>query len=301
MRYKGLGDSIKAQESKIDSLRDKQKGLDVTTKDGAASYLKYQKDIDAATTQLKSLESQQTRAKTSLEYQKSGLASLQTEYKQITTISSSYVERLKAEGKQQEANKAQMTGYKDSISNLNKQLSAQEKELERVATASGKDSSAYKTQVTRVNETATALAKTKTSMTELDSAMKKANPSVFTRIKTAISGTNKEAEKTPSLFKKIVAGGLVTNAISNGFSTLTSSLKSTITSGLELDEAGEKINDTCKNMGKNANDIQILGDQMGYLRAQTGASGTEINTMQKSVDSFTHGVTEKKRPLFPQA
>ncbi|MFD1429714.1 tape measure protein [Lacticaseibacillus mingshuiensis] len=292
-RYKGLGDSIKAQESKIESLRDKQKGLDVTTKDGAESYLKYQKDIDSATTQLKSLEAQQTRAKSSLEYQKSGLAGLQTEYKQITTVSNSYVERLKAEGKQQEANKAQMTGYKDIISNLNKQLSAQEKELSRIATASGKDSDAWRTQKVRVDETATALAKTKTSMTELDSAMKKANPSVFSRIKTAIEGTNKQAEKTPSLFKKIVAGGLVTNAISNGFSTLTSSIKSTITSGLELDEAGEKINDTWKNMGKNANDIQILGDQMGYLRAQTGASGTEINTMQKSVDSFTHGVTEK--------
>jgi tape measure domain-containing protein len=293
VRYKGLGDSIKAQEAKIESLREKQKGLDVTTKAGAESYLKYQKDIDAATTQLKSLESQQSRAKSSLEYQKSGLAGLQTEYKQITTVSNAYVERLKAEGKQQEANKAQMVGYKDSISNLNKQLSAQEKELERVATASGKDSDAWLTQKVRVDETATALAKAKTSMTELDSAMKKANPSVFTRIKTAIECTNKQAKKTPSLFKKIVAGGLVTNAISNGFSTLTSSIKSTITSGLELDEAGEKINDTWKNMGKNANDIQILGDQMSYLRAQTGASGTEINTMQKSVDSFTHGVTEK--------
>lgn len=293
VRYKGLGDSIKAQETKIESLREKQKGLDVTTKDGAASYLKYQKNIDSATTQLKSMEAQQARAKTSLEYQKSGLASLQTEYKQITTVSNSYVERLKAEGKQQEANKAQMTGYKDSISNLNKQLSAQEKELSRIATASGKDSDAWRTQKVRVDETATALAKTKTSMTELDSAMKKANPSVFTRIKTAIKGTNKEADKTPSLFKKIVAGGLVTNALSNGFSTVTSAIKSTLKSGLELNEAGEKLNDTWKNMGKSANDITILGSQLGYLRSQTGATGLEVNTLQKTVDTMTKGVTDK--------
>lgn len=293
VRYKGLGDSIKAQEAKIESLREKQKSLDVTTKDGASSYLKYQKDIDSATTQLKSMEAQQTRAKTSLEYQKSGLASLQTEYKQITTVSSSYVERLKAEGKQQEANKAQMTGYKDSISNLNKQLSAQEKELSRIATASGKDSDAWRTQKVRVNETATALANTKTSMNELDSAMKKANPSVFTRIKTAIKGTNKEADKTPSLFKKIVAGGLVTNALSNGFSTVTSAIKSTLKSGLELNEAGEKLNDTWKNMGKSANDITILGSQLGYLRSQTGATGLEVNILQKTVDTMTKGVTDK--------
>lgn len=292
VRYKGLGDSIKAQEAKIESLREKQKGLDVTTKDGAASYLKYQNDIDSATTQLKSMEAQQTRAKTSLEYQKSGLASLQTEYKQITTVSSSYVERLRAEGKQQEANKAQMMGYKDSISNLNKQLSAQEKELERVATASGKDSSAYKTQVTRVNETATALAKTKTSMSELDGEMKKANPSVFTRIKTAIEGTNKQAEKTPSLFKKIVAGGLVTNAISNGFSSLTSAMKTTISSGLDLAEAGEKSAAAWSAMGKSASEVKSLGSQVSDLNTKSGLTIATIGGMQKTIDTMTHGNTQ---------
>lgn len=292
VRYKGLGDSIKAQEAKIESLREKQKGLDVTTKDGAASYLKYQKDIDSATTQLKSMEAQQTRAKTSLEYQKSGLASLQTEYKQITTVSSSYVERLKAEGKQQEANKAQMTGYKDSISNLNKQLVAQEKELSRIAAESGKDSSAYKTQQTRVNETATALAKTKTSMSELDGEMKKANPSVFTRIKSAIEGTNKQAEKTPSLFKKIVAGGLVTNAISNGFSSLTSAMKTTISSGLDLAEAGEKSAAAWSAMGKSASDVKSLGSQVSDLNTKSGLTIATIGGMQKTIDTMTHGNTQ---------
>ncbi|WP_203624761.1 tape measure protein [Lacticaseibacillus sp. 866-1] len=291
-RYKGLGDSIKAQESKIESLRDKQKGLDVTTKDGAASYLKYQKDIDSATTQLKSLEAQQTRAKSSLEYQKSGLAGLQTEYKQITTVSNSYVERLKAEGKQQEANKAQMTGYKDSISNLNKQLEAQEKELARVASESGKDSAAWRTQKVRVDETATALAKTKTSMSELDGEMKKANPSVFSRIKTAIEGTNKQAEKTPSLFKKIVAGGLVTNAISNGFSTLTSSIKSTISSGLDLAEAGEKSAAAWSAMGKSASDVKSLGSQVSDLNTKSGLTIATIGGMQKTIDTMTHGNTQ---------
>lgn len=509
VRYKGLGDSIKAQEAKIESLREKQKGLDVTTKDGAASYLKYQKDIDSATTQLKSMEAQQTRAKTSLEYQKSGLASLQTEYKQITTVSHSYVERLKAEGKQQEANKAQMTGYKDSISNLNKQLVAQEKELSRIATESGKDSSAYKTQQTRVNETATAianqkrqqdillsaiekskgktseyeaqlstlkksfevtsnaisthvsrlkaegkeyeanvaqlkgvsetrssltsqyklqiqqlanlstaqtrdeeaiskqkisiektkasmaelnnqekslkasidehnsglvklqqeytaaaranqayvnrleaegkrqdankakmdgykssignlneqlskqsaeldkiaaasgkdsdawrtqkvrvdetataLAKTKTSMSELDGEMKKANPSVFTRIKSAIEGTNKQAEKTPSLFKKIVGGGLVTNAISNGFSSLTSAMKTTISSGLDLAEAGEKSAAAWSAMNKSAGDVKSLGSQVSDLNTKSGLTIATIGGMQKTIDTMTHGNTQ---------
>lgn len=280
-RYKGLGDSIKAQEAKIESLREKQKGLDVTTKDGAASYLKYQKDIDSATTQLKSMEAQQTRAKTSLEYQKSGLASLQTEYKQITTVSSSYVERLKAEGKQQEANKAQMTGYKDSISNLNKQLVAQEKEMERVATASGKDSSAYKAQQTRVNETATALAKTKTSMSELDGEMKKANPSVFTRIKTAIEGTNKQAEHTHSLFKSIFASQILSNALSSAWSAITSRIGEATKAGMEYEKEQDQMNAVWLTLTGNATKGREMVDMTNQLSVAFGQSTDLVNELNQ--------------------
>lgn len=281
VRYKGLGDSIKAQEAKIESLREKQKGLDVTTKDGAASYLKYQKDIDSATTQLKSMEAQQTRAKTSLEYQKSGLASLQTEYKQITTVSSSYVERLKAEGKQQEANKAQMTGYKDSISNLNKQLVAQEKELSRIAAESGKDSSAYKTQQTRVNETATALAKTKTSMSELDGEMKKANPSVFTRIKTAIEGTNKQAEKTHSLFKSIFASQILSNALSSAWSAITSRIGEATKAGMEYEKEQDQMNAVWLTLTGNATKGRAMVDMTNQLSVAFGQSTDLVNELNQ--------------------
>ncbi|WP_390408728.1 tape measure protein [Lacticaseibacillus jixiensis] len=281
VRYKGLGDSIKAQEAKIESLREKQKGLDVTTKDGAASYLKYQKDIDSATTQLKSMEAQQTRAKTSLEYQKSGLASLRTEYKQITTVSSSYVERLKAEGKQQEANKAQMTGYKDSISNLNKQLSAQEKELSRIATASGKDSDAWRTQKVRVDETATALAKTKTSMSELDGEMKKANPSVFTRIKTAIEGTNKQAEKTHSLFKSIFASQILSNALSSAWSAITSRIGEAAKAGMEYEKEQDQMNAVWLTLTGNATKGRAMVDMTNQLSVAFGQSTDLVNELNQ--------------------
>lgn len=280
-RYKGLGDSIKAQESKIESLRDKQKGLDITTKDGAESYLKYQKDIDSATTQLKSLEAQQTRAKSSLEYQKSGLAGLQTEYKQITTVSNSYVERLKAEGKQQEANKAQMTGYKDSISNLNKQLEAQEKELDRVASESGKDSAAWRTQKVRVDETATALAKTKTSMTELDSAMKKANPSVFTRIKSAIEGTNKQAEKTHSLFKSIFASQILSNALSSAWSAITSRIGEATKAGMEYEKEQDQMNAVWLTLTGNATKGRAMVDMTNQLSVAFGQSTDLVNELNQ--------------------
>ena len=292
-KYDGLGKSIESQQSKIDALKAKQAELKGNTADVAQQFLKYQQQIDGATKQLASMQSQQDRAKQAMDYQKSGLASLQQEYTAAARANQAYVTRLEAEGKQQEANKAKIDGYKSSITNLNEQLSKQSAELDKIASASGKDSDAWRTQKMRVDETATSLAKAKSSMTGLQTEMDKANPSVFNRVKEAISGTNKQAEKTPGLLRKIVEGGLITNAITSGWQRLSSSITDTVKSGLELNEAGEKLKMTWGNMGKSANDIQILSDQMSYLRSETGATGGEINNMQTTVDTMTHGVTSK--------
>ena len=292
-KYDGLGKSIEAQQSKIDALKAKQAELKGNTADVAQQFLKYQQQIDGANKQLASMQAQQDRAKQAMDYQKSGLAGLQQEYTAAARANQAYVTRLEAEGNQQEANKAKMEGYKSSIANLNEQLSKQSAELDKIASASGKDSDAWRTQKTRVDETATSLAKAKSSMTGLQAEMDKANPSVFNRVKEAISGTNKQAEKTPGLLHKIVEGGLITNAITSGWQRLSSSITDTVKSGLELNEAGEKLKMTWENMGKSANDIQILSDQMSYLRSETGATGGEVNKMQTTVDTMTHGVTEK--------
>lgn len=292
-KYDGLGKSIESQQAKIDALKAKQAELKGNTADVAQQFLKYQQQIDGATKQLASMQSQQDRAKQAMDYQKSGLAGLQQEYTAAARANQAYVTRLEAEGNQQEANKAKMEGYKSSITNLNEQLSKQSAELDKIASASGKDSDAWRTQKTRVDETATSLAKAKSSMTGLQTEMDKANPSVFNRVKEAISGTNKQAEKTPGLLHKIVEGGLITNAITSGWQRLSSSITDTVKSGLELNEAGEKLKMTWENMGKSANDIQILSDQMSYLRSETGATGGEVNKMQTTVDTMTHGVTSK--------
>ncbi|QFR65515.1 tape measure protein [Schleiferilactobacillus harbinensis] len=292
-KYEGLGKSIEGQQAKIDALKAKQSELKGNTSETAQQFLKYQQQIDGATKQLASMQAQQERAKAAMDYQKSGLAGLQQEYTAAARANQAYVTRLEAEGNQQEANKAKMEGYKSSITNLNEQLSKQSAELDKIASASGKDSDAWRTQKTRVDETATSLAKAKSSMTGLQTEMDKANPSIFSRVKEAIVGTNKQAEKTPSLLHKIVEGGLLTNAITSGWQRLSSGITDTVKSGLELNEAGEKLNMTWENMGKSANDIHILSRQMSYLRSETGATGGEINNMQTTVDTMTHGVTDK--------
>jgi tape measure domain-containing protein len=296
VKYEGLGKSIEGQQAKIDALKAKQAELKGNTSETAQQFLKYGQQIDAASKQLASMQAQQDRAKTAMDYQKSGLAGLQDEYRKASQANQVYVERLEAEGKQQEANKAQLNGYKSSITNLNEQLSKQSAELDKIANASGKDSDAYRTQQNRINETATSLAKAKSSMTGLQDEMSKANPSIFTRIKDAISGTNKEADKTPGLLSKIVSGNLISNAISSVWTTIQTQGKAVLQQGIQLAEAAEQAKRIWTTLGVSDSGADALINQMRELKSETNLSADQVDTLQKRFYGMT-GSVQKTQEL----
>ncbi|BAN73834.1 phage minor tail protein [Lacticaseibacillus casei DSM 20011 = JCM 1134 = ATCC 393] len=293
-KYDGLGKSIEAQQSKIDALKAKQSELKGNTADVAQQFLKYQQQIDGATKQLASMQAQQDRAKQAMDYQKSGLAGLQQEYTAAARANQAYVTRLEAEGNQQEANKAKMEGYKSSIVNLNEQLAKQSAELDKIAAASGKDSDAWRTQKTRVDETATSLAKAKSSMTGLQAEMDKANPSIFDRIKSHIAGTKSEADKTKLSFKKMVSATAIGQTISNGWSEFSGTIKSTITQGIQLAEAGEQATRVWKTLGVSGKGAEQLVGQMRDLKSETNLSADQVSVLQKRFYGMTGNVDKTK-------
>lgn len=293
-KYDGLGKSIESQQAKIDALKSKQSELKGNTADVAEQFLKYQRDIDGATKQLASMQAQQDRAKQAMDYQKSGLAGLQQEYTAAARANQVYVTRLEAEGKQQEANKAKMDGYKSSIGNLNEQLSKQSAELDKIAAASGKDSDAWRTQKTRVDETATSLAKAKSSMTGLQTEMDKANPSVFDRIKSHITGTKDEADKTTFSFKKMVGATALGQGIMNAWTSFSGTIKSTIGQGVQLAEAGEQAKRVWSELGVGDRGADQLVAQMRDLKSETNLSADQVSTLQKRFMGMTGSVDKTK-------
>lgn len=302
-KYEGLGDTLKKQQSllernksELNSLKEAQAKVDTTTEKGRNEYERYSKEIATAernvanaTTRIAKLSQQQEKARNSLDYYKSGLASAQSELKKITESSNAYVGRLEAEGKHEEANKAKLSGLSREYDKLNQVYKIQANELSKIASEAGKSSEAYRRQKVRVDETATSLAKTKSEMSGLSSEMKKANPSIFDRFKSKITGVNGEAKQTHSLFKKIFSANLLSNAVSSGFSSLTSGLKSTITSGMQLDGVIRKVRAQWAGLGKNKNDTQILVDQMGYLKSNTAMTGDEVHQLQLNMNRLTNG------------
>ena len=239
-KYEGLGNTLKKQQSllernksELNSLKEAQSKVDTSTEKGRNEYERYSKEIATAernvanaTTRIAKLSRQQEKARNSLDYYKSGLASAQSELKKITESSSAYVGRLEAEGKHEEANKAKLSGLSREYSKLNEVYKIQAGELSKIASEAGKSSEAYRRQKVRVDETATSLAKTKSEMSGLSSEMKKANPSIFDKIKAKLVGVKDEAKETHSIFKSVLGANILSNVAQSAWGHLTSAISS---------------------------------------------------------------------------
>lgn len=287
-RYEGLSKNIENVKSKIGYLTEQQSKLDRTTQQGQEEYNKYANKLASAEKQLASMTAQQDRAKRSMDYQKTGLAGLQSSYKLLNELGNSRIQRLEAEGRQYEANKTKLATYRASITSLTKQQKLQADELVRIGKASGEASEAYKRQQIRLNQTSTTLAKTKNEMNELSGSMRKANPTFFDRLKNKISSVNKEAGQTHKTFKEVFAGSFVGNALSNAVSNLTGKLKGAVTEGMALNAATAKINARFKSMGMSAKGIETLDKQIGDLKAQTNMTGDNVANLQTKMLNWSN-------------
>lgn len=290
-RYKGLGDAIQAQQAKIDALKQKQAELKGNTQQTAEQYLKYQQQIDQATTKLSSMQAQQDKAKQSMEYYSSGLAGLQTDYKKMNELSDGYVKRLEAEGKKRQAAQEKAKNLKEATENLSKQYKSQVDELEKIKNKAGATSEAYRKQKIRVNETATALAGSKTKMKAAREEMEKLNPTIWTRMRDSVKKFNNEAQKTSKIgsrVKDFVTGNLIANGISN----ITSKVISLAKEGYAAAEAASKTAERWQNLGFAEEEIKRINSVVKDLKYNTNLSGGAAGELILKFHGITHNVDE---------
>ncbi|MEE0355922.1 MAG: tape measure protein [Streptococcus lutetiensis] len=259
-KYDGLSESITRQQAKIDSLKREQSELKGNTSETAAQYLKYQQQIDQATTKLASMESQQQKAKSSLDYYKSGLAGLQQQFRQQNEASETYIKRLQAEGRESEVNAEKSKHLKSSIENLTNQYKIQESMLEKVAAESGKTSDKYLLQKKRLDETATSLANAKNEQEKLNEEFRKANPTFFDKVRAKAKESANEmqelAEKathTNSVlgsFREKLSFGAVAGLAQTAIQGVTSALSGMTGEVMNTSDAIEKFQSTMNFAGK---------------------------------------------------
>ncbi|MCH8632226.1 NlpC/P60 family protein [Lactiplantibacillus plantarum] len=284
-RVDGLSKSMEMQKAKIDELNKRQSGLNRDTKDGALEYTKMTDEINKANRSYDSMGGQLDRAKNRLQYYNSGLADLQKGYKQSTALSKSYVERLEAEGKQEDANKARLSGLKQAYANIQAQYKTQSDELDKIRKASGDTSDAYKLQQTRVNQTATAMAKAKTSQNELVKAMEKEPHGFMSGVRSKLDGIDDKAKKTSHLFGTILGAHLVANGITNALSSITASFGELTSAVTEYDNKQRTMTATWTTLtGSNGKGKQMVDIGNGLA----SAFNQNINVVDELNQSFYH-------------
>lgn len=170
-KVKDTAKAIKAQENVINSAKKAQKGLDLTTEEGRNEYAKQEKTINGAKNAISSLSGEQKRAKSSLDFYKSGMAEMNRTMKVATGASDAYVARLRAEGKENKANQAQLTGLHTKYSKLSDIYAKQATELQKVAKDTGESSEAYLKQKTRLDQTGKAMADTQAHVKTLNKSV----------------------------------------------------------------------------------------------------------------------------------
>lgn len=275
-RYRGLNKVIDLQKAKIQELRSRQEGLDISNKKQADQFLKLEKQIQQANKQLSSYESQASRAQNAVRYQTSGLAGLQHAYRQSQEASMAYVNRLNAEHRSASASVEKYRQLGSSLNNLQSQYRKQEFLLKQVANDSGKTSEAYIKQREQLNKTATSIAKTKDQMKSMQSTINRLQPTGITRVDNAIVKMRDKASRASS---RMSAGfdniknhmfGLAATATTVGATLVSSinkaaSLQKTMVENQNLmSTAGEKSASVQREVNQMYSDGEKYSVQYGY-------------------------------------
>lgn len=278
-RYRGLNKVIDLQKAKIQELRSRQEGLDVSNKKQADQFLKLEKQIQQANKQLSSYESQASRAQNAVRYQTSGLAGLQHAYRQSQEASMAYVNRLNAEHRSASASVEKYRQLGSSLNNLQRQYRKQEFLLKQVANDSGKTSEAYIKQREQLNKTATSIAKTKDQMKSMQSTINRLQPTGITRVDNAIVKMRDKASQASS-------------RMSAGFDNIKNhmfGLAATATTvGATLVSSINKAASLQKTMVENQNLMSTAGEK-------AAATQKEVNQMYSDGAKYSvqYGVSQK--------
>ena len=280
-RMRGLNQVIDLQKAKLKELQDRQEGLDLSNQKQANQFLKLERQIQQANKQLASYEAQADRARNSVRYQVSGLATLQHSYEQSRQSSAAYVTRLQAEGRTASATVEKYRQLRSSLTNLQDQYRKQEFLLRQVANDTGKNSDAYIKQREQLDKTATSIAKTKDEMQSMQSSINRLQPTGIQRIDDAVVKTRDNASR-------------MTSRLSAGFDNLKNHMMgiavTATTVGAAVVSSVNKAADVQKVMVENQNLMRTAGE-----RAAT--TQKEVNQMYADGERYSVQYGESQKTI----
>lgn len=304
-KLKAEGKEDEALASQKDSLKDKIKSLKALyeseshqlikmsedSKVTAESYQQQKIRVSELTAELAKSKSELNSLNSPEQAHLENMENLRGQSKLIEGSMAALVSRFKAEGNELEANKAKSNGLREAYDNLNKQLKAENEELNRIKSVSGESSNAYKQQSIRVNELGTKIAQTRTKMKELDEQLSKKPQSGLTSVISQLNRVNEHADKANHLFGKILGAHLVANGITSAFQSITSHIHEAISAGMEYEKEQQKMTATWLTLTGTVGKSNAMVKTINDLSVKTGQAVDVVNELEQG---FYHLHSNKK-------
>lgn len=295
IKYEGLSNVIDRQEQKIVKIKEKQKELNVETVEGAKAHLKYQQELENAETKLTKLTAEQKKAKQAYDLQKSGIIDLNKQLQLSEQVSHSFVERLKAEGRELEANQEKIRFLTDKIKSLQEIQEKENNILEKIRSNSGEASEAYKKQAIRVNDLGTEIAHTRTKVNDLgnkivytNTELKKFRETGKKKISLNLDGAiskleklNEKTEKSHHLFGKLIGAQLISNAAIGGVRSLVSYLREATQAGIEFTKEQQVMSKAWETLTNDAQKAKEMVETINQISVATGRSVDLVNELEQ--------------------
>ncbi|SFL49228.1 tape measure protein [Lactococcus garvieae] len=280
-KVNGLRQSMTQQRQGIEQLKVTMNSFTSDTKAGAEAQAKLKQELLKAERSLQTTSSQLEKAQNILSLYEAGVIQARRELEQSEKVSVSYQEKLRAEGREVEANVEKRRFLAEKIKGLTE---LQEKEvsiLEKIKKDSGESSEAFRNQTIRINELATKVAHTKAEFNELNRAIAK-KPSVhFEKLKEQLVSLSEKAEKTHHLFGKILGADLLSRAAFSGFASLKEEIKEATKAGFEFNQEQQVMAAAWNTLTNDAGKAQKMIVTINDLSVATGRSRDLVNELEQ--------------------
>lgn len=204
-------------------------------------------------------------------------SSLPGDLNKINDLTASYVTRLRSEGRQYEANKAQLAGYKQALAQLTVKQSEEVAKLNSIIEKTGASGEAFEKQAIKVNQAATAVNKMKSDISAAQAVMARTSgtATVFDALKRKIRETNGESTRTHSIFKSVFSAQMASNLVTGAWGHIRNGISSIIGPAKEYAMAQQTMNATWLTLTGNASKGQAMVDQINKM-AISANNSTEM-------------------------
>lgn len=246
-------------------------GYNRVLKQQEKTYSSVGNKVEGAKNKLASLISQQERAKASMDYYASGADKVKNALKAMTTSSDLMIEKLRAEGKDYQANYEQSRLYANQLAKMTELHKRLASSLDSIEETQGKDSEAYRRTSSSLEKLDTQMAKTKASQDKLNESFTN-NHLGIAKVRDSYDKMSNSVHKIGTGFKesagKITNGAMIAGAsiagLSAGFvavSEKAAKMQNTYkTTANLLETGGEKTAEVTKNvseMQKQGRDLSL--------------------------------------------